>query len=494
MRSLFQPAEKSQYVPVAPPAEAPVETLQESPTEASDTRVKVAITGQSAKQKRVKKSLTPQEQLVRRRRNALIMLTASIVIGGRWFAANLAPTYPTGKGVYPPNAAPKWGKMKQPNAATFYMAAADAFDLEAINGSVRGIKFGTSDWMDQPIAVQKPAVAIAQPAFALLRQGMKYPYVEDYQTNYFKSTPITAKGIARPVANFIVQREMTRLLAAEANVRASEGNQVGAIESSLDAVRLGVDQAKGHSLIDGMIGVLMQNIGAKEALKHVAGLNAEEARASAGRLENILTTEPTLAQVMTRERDMVYETIRDVYNKGSISEFDALESGLSETYLKRAGNRIAYGAVLMYYTKQGLVNDYASYMDTILARLKMPYYQAKQLPSLAEPSNPFVQIAVPNYTRAFQTATRTSAMNRILLGRLAVQAYQREHRGRLPISLSELSTEGNTYLSAIPTDPFSLSGKEALRYDPRTGKVYSVGENGIDDGNTGDDALEVDKR
>ncbi len=492
MRSLFHRAEDPHYVSAPPSAAETVTDTAASHETAGKAEHAVVSREHTARQARARKIVTPQERLVRKRRVAAATLALSLLVGGRWIVANQEPTYPKGEGVYATNTAPQWGQMKQPNAATFYMAATDALNYETVFGNSGGYRGGSSRLlMDEPASVQKPYVERAQPSLNLLRQGMQYPYVADFQTNHFKTNPSEAKGLSRPVVNFIAQREMARLLAAEANVRASEGNHAGAIESSLDAIRLGVDQSQGHSLVDGMIGVLIQGIGAKEGIKHVANLSPQEARAAATRLQTTLANESWFARILTAERDVMYEVLQSLYSGAEQGGLSTLGIGNPEQALSGIGTRLVYGAGLLYFTKQGLVDDVATYNDRVLARVKLPYYQARQLPPVAESSNPLVRIASPGYERAFRQATVKAAWNRVLLAQLAVQAYRGDHGGTLPASLAVLTQGTAPYLTALPTDPFSPTAADPLRYDPRSGNVYSVGDNGTDDGNAGDDNAEL---
>lgn len=477
MRSLFQKKEDSP-VYVAPTQTVPTNTVAATPTE---IRV-VAV--QKSPTRAVKVARTPLENRVRARRMALATLAVSLAFGGRWYAANVEPTYPTGQGVYPAqNAAPKWGAMKEPNAATFYMAATDALDLPAIKKSLEGVEGGIRYLSDKPIAVQKNAVNLAQLSLTLLRQGMTYPYIADYQTNYFRSNPVTATGLERPSPSFIPIRETARLLAAEARVRASENNHAGAIESSLDAVRLGTDVGQGHTLIDGMIGVLLQSIGAREGVRHVAHLSASEARIATARLETILANEPSFAHIITADRDTAYEILQSVHNVCTLSGVKSWYTGEPNPRLSGVKGVIAYNALLVYSTKQGLANDVAVAYDSILTRVKLPYQQTKNLGEITPSANPLVRELAPSHPRAFRQTTLIAAWNRVLLTKLAAQAYRAEHAGAFPASLSVLTQGAKPYLKAVPTDPFSMTGTEPLRYDNVTGDIYSVGENGLDDGN-----------
>lgn len=482
MRQLFQKQqEETRVAPVLPttlPTAVAAQSVSPSAAEIVSEKA-VAEKEGMGQSRRVKPVLTPQVRAARRKRAAIITLAASLLVGARWFQANRDPVYPRGEGVYAPQIAPAWGKLKTPNAGTFYMAATDAFDYASVPNTIQ----------TDSAAAQKPVVAKAQPALALLRQGMQYPYYGHLRTNYFHSDPVEATGIGRPVANYVATRELARVLVAEANVRASEGNTAGAIQSSLDVVRYGIDGAADeHSLVEGMIGSLVQGMGAKEGLKHVAGLSGADARAGAARLETMLASERSTAQMITADRGMVYETLGSMYRAGNAQEVTSAYSMSAPAI----GEKLAYNAGVFVLTKQGVVNEFATQYDRVLTRLKMPYQQSKGLPSVAESWNPLVRMATPNYERAFQQTTRTSAMNRVLLARLAVQAYRGEHNGAAPASLAELTAGASPYLKAVPTDPFSRSGRDPLRYEATTGDAYSVGENGLDDRGAGDDRIEAD--
>jgi hypothetical protein len=66
-------------------------------------------------------------------------------------------------------------------------------------------------------------------------------------------------------------------------------------------------------------------------------------------------------------------------------------------------------------------------------------------------------------------------LNRCLQCALALHAYEAEV-GQLPETLVELVPK---YLPAVPEDP--VTG-DALKWNPRTERIYSVGEDGRDDG------------
>ncbi len=497
MRSLFHAKEESRAPSVVAYDPSPLAAVAESAplsvaTNASEAVSTMAMANGmvSAKRQHARRGLTPRERIVRARRLAYVTLAVSLAAGGRWFVANQEPTYPAGQGVYPSNAVPKWGTLKQPNAATFYMAAGDALDLEAVNKALDA-DYNTLTLKDAPASVQKAPLAVAQPAFALLRQGMNYPFCPEHQTNYYSSNPFKGQGLSRPVPNFIVLREMSRLLAADASYRGHQGDYVGAMESSLDTVRLGVDTGQGHMIIDGMIGVLIQGIGAKEGMKHVADLSASDARAGAKRLETVLTNQVGFSQMMTYERDMQYEIVKELYHERSFAGMSDFAFGSLTEPTRKVADELAYDGSMMWFTKQGIVNDLASQFDIIIGRGKIPYQSAKKLGEVKPSANPLVHMIAPDTTRALRHFVVKTTWNHVLLGRLAVQAYKGEHGGASPASLAVLTGGTNPYLKSVPTDPFSVSGSDPLRYNAPTGDVHSVSENGTDDHGTGDDDVEL---
>lgn len=82
----------------------------------------------------------------------------------------------------------------------------------------------------------------------------------------------------------------------------------------------------------------------------------------------------------------------------------------------------------------------------------------------------------------FQNATRHD-LTRLAL---AIRVYQLTHDGNRPATLAALAPD---ILPAIPTDSFA--GGAPLRYDAASGKVWSVGEDGKDDGGDPEDNKDI---
>jgi hypothetical protein len=91
----------------------------------------------------------------------------------------------------------------------------------------------------------------------------------------------------------------------------------------------------------------------------------------------------------------------------------------------------------------------------------------------------FACLLTPDYSRFAYRHYQDLTERHLAAVSLAVRWYATEHDGRLPQSLDELVP---SYLPAVPTDP--MARRQPLKYvpDPRRPVVYSVGDDGADDG------------
>ena len=87
-----------------------------------------------------------------------------------------------------------------------------------------------------------------------------------------------------------------------------------------------------------------------------------------------------------------------------------------------------------------------------------------------------------NVTRPAMHTYRSMAVGRLAAVALAARWYAINHEGRLPARLDDLVPD---YLPAVPLDPMA-AGSRPLQYDRERVLIYSVGENGRDDGGVED--------
>jgi hypothetical protein len=93
----------------------------------------------------------------------------------------------------------------------------------------------------------------------------------------------------------------------------------------------------------------------------------------------------------------------------------------------------------------------------------------------------YAGIMTPAYDRFIAQHYKGKADTRMTATVLALRLYAADHGGRYPDKLDELVPE---YLPSLPADPLAAGGVP-LKYstaDPSAPAVYSVGEDGVDDG------------
>jgi hypothetical protein len=102
--------------------------------------------------------------------------------------------------------------------------------------------------------------------------------------------------------------------------------------------------------------------------------------------------------------------------------------------------------------------------------------------SIARLANILSNIMEPASGRAIFQQFRALTERRVAAIELAIRLYRVDHHGNYPASLNELTPR---YLPAVPLDPMAV-GATPMRYRPEAKPpvVYSVGEDGKDDGGT----------
>lgn len=413
----------------------------------------------------------------RPRKRALVVFGIASAIGIRWIAAN-APSinsFPTR--TEPHNIAPK--QLNKPNAEHFYASALDTLDLE---------NPGIKDFSPENATLAEKIAAVNQATEALdwAHQGVTYPFYPG-KTNYYKFS-VQSFTLDSPTPNFVGVRTLARLMTAESSVLASRGQYQAATNAALDTVRYGQDMGQGSGLIDGMIGVLVEKLGLNEARTQVSDLSAQEARTLATRLEGIAASERNFGQLMEAERRTLTNSVQKMFeSRNSVPGLPEV-LGLDGQW-ENAQMSAAFTASVFWYGKQGMLDALNAHLDESVRRGMLPYQEARALQKTALPELPLVlQSFIPNTVKAHKTHTQAVALQRLLLLELALHAYRLEHGNQLPMTLDELTAGENPYLRTLPADPFSFDGKQPMRY--KNGRVYSAGENGQDDGNTGDDLLD----
>lgn len=379
------------------------------------------------------------------KRGATLLLIGALGFGGRWYWANQTPIIPALPLVET--------SLDGPNATHFFAAAVDGLPGKQFE------LFGGPD--SSTLVEQREVVQTLAPSLSILREGLKY-HSHGNQTRYWKGASPYQTGWNAPVSNFMAVRTLGRALVSDARLKEQAGDAVGASAAALDAATFGVEFGQGSStLLQGMIGELVLDLGLTEASRSVARLSPREAKQTLARLQCIAARRPTLAQLWNAEQSMN----RDILQK----LFESPQEGLRSLASSQGMERVlpTYFADVMRYGKQGLVNQVVDYQNLLGQRLQLPYQQAQKLDVPPRESG-LTELLTPNIRRFHCSYTERTLRLEQLKAQLARQA-------------------GVTVGSQ---DPFSLSGTDPLRVDRATGETWSVGHNGVDEHGGGDDITE----
>jgi hypothetical protein len=96
--------------------------------------------------------------------------------------------------------------------------------------------------------------------------------------------------------------------AAEGRLEEMEGHTNEAIKSYLDIVHLANESSRGGVLIDELVGLAIEGVGARKLEKLVPQLDAQTCRETAAALETLDSQRQTLDEVMQQEHDWARRT------------------------------------------------------------------------------------------------------------------------------------------------------------------------------------------
>jgi len=291
-----------------------------------------------------------------------------------------------------------------------------------------------------------------------------------------------SQGLSMRLEHVQSLRAGTRLLLLEAHVRAHRGDAQGAARS-IHAIFMLADSLRQEPVfMSQLVRYALDGIGQavlQRQLPAVAFPDSDLDRIQA-HLRAIDYSEG-VQRAMMGERVMGITAIRDPSSMGPSGDLPVVSSGP--------------------FRNANLAN-YLKYMDRIVAATKLPWPQARLETAqiggdieaatsggsvLSSPGHIMARLALPGTSRFLDAAVRATASNHATDAVIAVERFQRAH-GRLPAKLEELVPK---YLPQVPIDPFD---GQPLRYVLRNQQyvIYSVGEDGVDNGGQGNDAGQPD--
>jgi hypothetical protein len=322
--------------------------------------------------------------------------------------------------------------------------------------------------------------------------------------------PLVAKGKGRLIEALVssVQRcrEVALALSARAMLRAGEGKADAAWQDLLACHRLGRQVARGGTLIEGLVGLAIDNIasGADVAFLGRARLTPQQVKDCLRDLRRLPPMPRMAAKADLTERFIFLDIVMAAERDG-IQSLAALVGGpllqsAPDARARRTQEDIDWDVVLRttnrYFDRLAAamrVNDRLA-RDKQLDRLEQELRERKQ--SLMEAGGlgkallaaPDAQargrlladalrvLLTPSVRKVQQASDRIGQVHQNVQLAFALAAYRAEH-GRYPKALEALAPK---YLPRIPNDVFS--GK-ALIYRPVESAflLYSVGVNGRDE-------------
>ena len=360
-------------------------------------------------------------------------------------------------------------KMPYPNAKDYFVAACNAIrDSNKIGFAIEESKrpAGTTSSgppYDRVYSLAEKEAIIKNNAYALkmLRRGFAYEYREPPARSFSALFPHLSK-----------YREMARLLVLEGQTKAGKGDRGGAMDSYLDAIRLGEEIPRGGVIISKLVGVAIESIGRYSAWKTIDRLDAAQARRAARRMEEMIAHKFPLADVLQEEKWCTLASLVEIFRRLGVSGAASILSIQPNNKLDNITNMLRS----LTYSKRRVLFDYERYMNRLIANARLPY--GAKPPSPPVPKDPINQLIVISSERMRFVDARCDVQNFLLTVALALRAYRLEH-GRYPASLAELVP---SYLRKLPDDPFALKGTFGYKRIGDRYILYSIGPDVKDDG------------
>ena len=317
-----------------------------------------------------------------------------------------------------------------------------------------------------PLAAEKLA-----PAEDLRRQRLA---VENNAPLLAKTREALRLGIAVPAPDpsgiasfrtFATVREIARQFAQEADVRAADGDAMGAANSSLDSIELGAQFGRG-SLLQWLVGEAVTSIGRKYLVKHAPQLNAAQSREVAARLERVYAARPTLEELLRAEQRTTFAlSLSLIENAASRAEMQA-NLGKPEDVENYSYAQLRQ---ILALDKSQLEANTAELFDAAVARVRQPYQRAAKAAPLRG-ADPLTDGSAP-----VLGAVRFGYERGHLADRFAVAA----------LKLHAIKLETGAYPATFEAgnDPFSPDLSPLIyRRDGESYLLYSIGPDGLDDG------------
>jgi hypothetical protein len=300
--------------------------------------------------------------------------------------------------------------------------------------------------------------------------------------------PVTAVDPAtgmRSLPELSPQRSLASMIGLAAWLEERNGQDDQALQSAADILRLSdAVQQYFPCILENLVATAISALGTETAINLAPRLNI---------VDSIAATRPTGAT-----RQQVLELISLLNDERSFQRGAKLALlGQRRVILdyRDAARKNAGHASLGWLQSPLLDSDSAALLDLYgrgATAFDQPNFPAalKTLPDISGITNPTIGVYVFHsfahdhagpLDQFVEIYFRRLTERRMAAIFLATYLWRADHPGQWPISLSELVPK---YLPAVPNDPFSSPGAEIV-YKPNAPAgpiIYSVGEDGVDDG------------
>ncbi len=358
-------------------------------------------------------------------------------------------------------------KMPKPNGYDYLVAAGNALvDKDKIGDAVSSSAASRNGkpkptWQEKDALVRRNAKTLS-----LLHQSFRYEYL---------NPPARSSNI--PFPHYTKFRNIGRLLSLRGQVAAERGDYGGAMDSYLDSCEMGAKIPRGGMIMAMLIGVACEAIGRVPTWEIVDKVDAQSARRGARRMESILGKLTPYSDTVTEEKYLMVGTLQEVFSKPNWRREVAglVAFGVMDDKAPPA-RKVSNGLKSLLRTKGQMLRSYSTHADECIALCKRPYPARKPWPDVS--SDPFLGLLLPVLQKSGFKSEQNRAMDGLLCLSLGLRAHRLEH-GKYPPTLQALVPG---YLSALPADPFAMSGTFKYRLKADNYVLYSIGPDGKDDG------------
>ncbi len=312
------------------------------------------------------------------------------------------------------------------------------------------------------------------PALRELREGLTWTYLAPPIRSYTTTLPYYARD-----------RAMARLLSLDAQTKRERGDWPAAVNSSLDAMQLGVMIPHGAPVIGKLVGIACEAIGRKPLWGAIDKLDARHAELAARRLEALEASTVPLWDTLTEEKWLGQAGMIEAFRQPDWRRLFSEMSGTNNTpttdmeYIFRPTEFLGEAAHLRayLYSKRRIFADYTRIMDMQIANARRP----GSPPSLIEADSfdPYLAQLIPVFSElSDQELGGNKVQNGLLKTAFALRAYRQEHHG-YPGTLAALVPD---YLQRLPMDPYAEHSAFRYRRNRASYVLYSIGPDRKDDG------------